>query len=79
MNPRTFHMSARTEYVTDGKGRRVAVLLDVKSYTRLKDAADELSDIRAYDKAKPRVKSEMKRGQFVTLAQHLKAKAARSR
>ena len=72
-------MSARTEFVTDSKGRRVAVLLDVKSYARLKDAAEELSDIRAYDKAKSRVAAEVKRGQFVTLVQHLKAKAVGAR
>ena len=71
-------MSARTEFVTDAKGRRVAVLLDVKSYTRLKEAEEDLAGIRAYDKSKPRVTAEVKRGQFITLAQHLKSKAARA-
>lgn len=72
-------MSARTEFVTNANGKRVAVLLDVKSYTRLKEAAEEFAEIRAYDRAKPRVTTEVKRGQFVTLAQHLKSKAARTR
>ena len=65
-------MPARTEFVTDAKGKRVAVLLDLKSYARLTDAAEELADIRAYDKARPVVLAEVKRGQFVTLASHLK-------
>lgn len=72
-------MSARREFVTDAKGRRVAVLLDVKSYTRLLEAEQELADIRAYDKAKPRVAAEVRRGDFVTLTQHLKAKPAGAR
>jgi hypothetical protein len=72
-------MSTRTEFVTDTKGKRVAVLLDVKSYQRLSEAAEELADIRAYDKARPRVMAEMKRGHFVPLAEHLKQKAARAR
>ncbi len=72
-------MIARTEFVTNKKGQRVAVLLDVKSYTRLMDAVEKLADIRAYDKAKPQVTTELKRGQFVTLSQHLKKKAVGAR
>ena len=67
-------MSTRTQFVTDAKGQRVAVLLDVKTYTRLSEAAEELADIRAYDKAKPRVAAEIKRGDFTTLADYRKAK-----
>ena len=72
-------MSARTEFVTNTHGKRIAVLLDVRSYSRLKEAAEDLADIRAYDKARPRIMAEVKRGQFVTLAQHRKSKAARAR
>ncbi len=72
-------MSRRTQFLTDAKGRRVAVLLDVKSYVRLSEAAEELADIRAYDRAKPRVIAEMKRGQFVTLGQHLKSRSSRAK
>jgi hypothetical protein len=72
-------MGRRTQFLTDTKGRRVAVLLDVKSYMRLSEAAEELADIRAYDKARPRVAAEIKRGHFVTLAQHLKSRSARTK
>ena len=71
-------MNVRTEFVTNSLGRRIAVLIDMKSYTRLKEAAEELADIRAYDEARPRALAEVKRGQFVTLAEHLKSKAVRA-
>ncbi len=72
-------MSVRTEFVTNSVGKRVAVLLDLKSYARLKEAAEDLADIRAYDKARPRAIAEVKRGQSVTLAQHLESKVGRTR
>ena len=72
-------MSVRTEFVTNSSGKRVAVLLDLKSYARLKEAAEDLADIRVYDKARPRAIAEVKRGHSVTLAQHLESKAAHTR
>ncbi len=72
-------MSVRTEFVTNAVGKRVAVLLDLKSYARLKEAAEDLADIRVYDKARPRAIAEVKRGHSVTLAQHLESKAAHTR
>lgn len=72
-------MSVRTEFVTNSQGKRVAVLLDVRSYARLKESAEELADIHAYDKTRLRVAQELKRGQFVTLAQHIKSKSSAAR
>ena len=68
-------MSTSTQFVTDAKGKRVAVLLDVKTYERLCEADEELADIRAYDKAKPVVTAELQRGQFRTLADYRRKKA----
>jgi len=48
-------MSAVTwnmRYVTDEKGVRVGVLLDIADYERLLEALEELEAIRAYDRAK---------------------------
>lgn len=42
----------RPQFVVDEKGTRVAVILDIKLYQELLDAAEELDDIRAYDEAK---------------------------
>jgi hypothetical protein len=69
-------MSNRPQFVTDAKGRRVAVLLDVKTYERLMQSGEELADIRAYDKAKTVVSAELQRGQFCTLADYRRSKAA---
>ena len=38
-------------YLTDDKGKRVGVLLDIKEYERLREIEDEMEDIRRYDAA----------------------------
>lgn len=40
------------KYVTDQKGNRVGVLLDLDEYHKLIEEIEELESIRAYDKAK---------------------------
>ena len=40
------------QYLTDRKGKQVGVLLDIRQYRRLREQAEELDDIRAYDAAK---------------------------
>ncbi len=57
-----------TQYVTDQRGRRVGVFLDLKTFTKLCDARDELADIRAYDAAKPKATKDLKAGHVSTLA-----------
>jgi PHD/YefM family antitoxin component YafN of YafNO toxin-antitoxin module len=42
---------ARERYLTDDEGHRIAVVLDVDEYERLRDALDELEAIRAFDAA----------------------------
>jgi hypothetical protein len=56
------------QFVTDANGKRVGVLLDVKTYDRLREAEEDLADIRAYDVARPKVAADLKAGQFSTLA-----------
>ena len=63
-------------FVTDAAGKRVGVLLELKAYERLREAEEELEDIRAYDAARPRAAAEIASGRFVALAQY---RAARSR
>ena len=58
------------EFVTDANGKRVGVLLDVKNYEHLRDAEEELADIRAYDSARPKIAADLKSGQFSTLADY---------
>jgi hypothetical protein len=69
---------AETEqFIVDTSGQRVGVVLDLPTYDRLREAEEELDDIRAYDAAAPRVKAEIARGDFITLADYKKARAAR--
>ena len=58
------------QFVTDGKGKRVGVLLDIKTYDRLREAEEELADVRAYDAARPKVAADVKAGRFSTLADY---------
>ena len=61
----------------NASGKRVGVLLDLLTYERLREAEEELDDIRAYDAAAPRVKAEIAKGNFITLADYRKARAAK--
>jgi hypothetical protein len=58
------------QFVTDANGKRVGVLLDVKTYQHLREAEEELADIRAYDSARPKVTANLKSGRFSTLADY---------
>lgn len=61
----------RNEHVvTDPKGKPVGVLLDLKTYERLRQAEEELADVRAYDAARPRIAAEVKAARFATLASY---------
>ena len=57
------------QFVTDAKGKRVGVLLDVKTYELLLEAEEELADIRAYDFARPQAAAELKAGRFSSLSE----------
>jgi len=54
-------------FITDAAGNRVGVLLDLKAYERLREAEEDLADIRAYDSTRTTVRAEIASGQFVTL------------
>jgi len=44
-------IDAKEKFVTDSRGNRIAVLVEVEEYRRLLDALEELESIRAYDAA----------------------------
>jgi len=67
------------QFVVNADGHRVAVLLDVATYDRLREAEEELADLRAYDDAKARTQAEMAKGDFVTLADYRGARTAKSK
>jgi hypothetical protein len=41
-------MKAQIQYITDGKGKKKAVILDIKEYERLLHALEELEDKKAF-------------------------------
>lgn len=41
-----------SRYVTDERGKRVAVILEMEQYEAMIEAVEELEDIRAFDSAK---------------------------
>ena len=64
-------MPAKEEqFLTDAKGRRTGVVLDLKTYEHLLEAEEELADIRAYDTFHDRAHSEIASGQFTTLTSY---------
>ncbi len=40
------------QIITDKKGKKKGVILSFKDYKKLREMAEELADIKAYDKAK---------------------------
>ena len=58
------------QFVTDAKGKPVGVLLDLKTYEHLREAEEELADIRAYDAARPKVAADIKAGRASSLSDY---------
>lgn len=42
----------KTQFITDTKGNKIAVILPIKDYNKMIDDLEELEDIKLYDKAK---------------------------
>lgn len=68
----------KEQFVINAKGKQVGVLLDLKTYRRLREAEEELADVRAYDAARPKIGADIARGEFTTLAA-FRATTARKR
>jgi hypothetical protein len=56
------------QFLTDAKGKRTGVVLDLQTYERLLEAEEELADIQAYDANRDRAHADVATGQFSTLA-----------
>ncbi|WP_394776930.1 hypothetical protein [Flavobacterium sp.] len=42
----------KTQFITDEKGNRTAVLLPIKPYNKLLEKLEDLEDVKLYDEAK---------------------------
>jgi hypothetical protein len=62
-------------YITDGKGKKISVVLPIKEYDRLIEAREELEDIKAYDTAKSK-KSDLVEAEtaFEEIEEYIKRK-----
>lgn len=43
-----------TQFITDAKGNKKAIILPIKKYEKMLEELEELEDIRLYDEAKAR-------------------------
>ena len=64
------------QFLTDAKGKRTGVVLDLQTYEHLRAAEEELADIHAYDALHDRAHLEIAAGQCATLTSY---RAARKR
>jgi hypothetical protein len=55
------------QFLTDARGKRTGVVLDLQTYEHLRAAEEELADIQAYDALHDRAHSEIAAGQCATL------------
>jgi hypothetical protein len=67
------------QFLTDAKGKRMGVVLDLQTYQRLREAEEELAEIHEYDSKRERAHSEIEAGQFSTLAAYRAARERKSR
>ena len=71
-------LAEKKQFVVDASGRPVAVLLDLPTYERLREAAEDNADVHAFRSAKSRIAGEIARGEFATLEDY-RAKRSRKR
>jgi hypothetical protein len=69
-DPMKLTVLREAQFVTNTKGQRVGVLLDLTTYHRLRGAEEELADVRTYDAARPKVTADLNAGRFTTLADY---------
>jgi hypothetical protein len=55
-----------TTFITDSNGKRISAIVPIKKYQQLLEEAEDLADIKAYDKAMRR------KHEFIPLEQALK-------
>jgi hypothetical protein len=65
------------QFVTDPNGKAVAVVLDIATYERLREAEEDLADIRAFDEAWPAAQADLANGDVISLDDYIKERASR--
>jgi hypothetical protein len=65
------------QFVKDANGKPVAVVLDIATYERLREAEEDLADIRAFDEAWPAAQADLAKGEVISLDDYAKQRATR--
>ena len=60
-------MRKKAQYITDHTGKRVGIVLDLRTFERMQDEIDAYYCKRAYEKAKPATDAEIRRGEFISI------------
>ena len=67
------------QFLTDAKGKRTGVVLDLQTYEHLREVEKELADIQTYDALHDRAHVEIAAGQFSTLASYRASRGRKSK
>lgn len=59
------------QYLTDKNGDKIAVVLDIQTYTCLLDELDELRCQKGYEQVVQKTDLEIESGDYVTLGEYL--------
>ena len=72
-------LEEKEQFAIDAASQRVSVLLGVRTCDRLREAEEELADLRAYDAVRPKAHAELRAGRVVSLADYCTKRNARRR
>lgn len=67
--------SLQERYLVDEQGKRVGVVLDIKTYQQLLDKLEELESLYAFDRAKADDDEAIPLEQAITEIEHLRDKS----
>ena len=67
------------QFVKDAQGTPVAVVLDIATYERLREAEEDLADIRAFDEAWPAAQADLKNGDVIDLDDYVSQRKSRGK
>jgi hypothetical protein len=69
----------KPKYLTTENGKRVGVVLDEKTFDALVDAFEELHDVQVFDRQKPIVDANIRRGEFTTWKDYMTKRKTKSK
>lgn len=71
--------SSKTKYVTDNKGKKIAVVIDIEKYEKMIDELDDYYCRKEYDTVKPKTDKELEKGEFVTFDAYITKRSLRNK